>query len=281
MDALLQHLLKLSVFGFLGGSMGAIGLALTPREVVAPLRAWRFVLLALFLNFMLAPALAWLLTVVIPLDRANAAGLLLLGGAAGAPFLPKLVETARGDLAPAAALMVLLTICTILFLPLALPVMIPGLNADPWSIARPLLVLIIGPLVAGMGIKSRARAFASRAAPVLARFGNASLLLLFVLLVVLNGPALLAAIGSGAILAALIFFTALFVFGWLLGGSQRGVLSLATAARNFGAALAPAEKCFADPKVTVMIVVGAMVCLVVTFIAAGWVRRRPPSGMTI
>ena len=273
----MQHLQKLSVLVFLVSSMGATGLALTPRAITTPLRDRRFVLLALALNFVLAPAFAWLLTVVIPLDRAHAAGLLLLGGAAGAPFLPKLVETARGDLAPAAALMALLTAGTILFLPFALPLMIPRLNADPWGIARPLLVLIIVPLAAGMLIKSRAETFAARAAPVLAKLGNASLLLLFVLLVALNARALLAVIGSGAILAALIFFTALFVFGWLLGGAQRSVLSLATAARNFGAALAPAENCFDDPKVTVMIIVGAIVCLVVTFVAAGWVRRRPMS----
>lgn len=274
MGDLLHDLQKLSVLVFLVGSMGAMGLALTPAALAAPLRDRRLVLLALALNFLLAPALAWLLTVVLPLDRAHAAGLLLLGGAAGAPFLPRLVETARGDLASAAALMVLLTAGTILFLPFALPLMIPGLSADPWKIARPLLVLIILPLAAGMLIKSRAGAFAARAAPVLATLGNASLLLLFVLLVALNARALLAVIGSGAILATLVFFTALFVFGWMLGGSHRSVLSLATTARNFGAALAPAENCFDDPKVTVMIIVGAIVCLVVSFAAAGWVQRR-------
>ena len=274
MDDLLHHLHKLAVFTFLISSMGAIGLALTPRAITTPLRDARFVLLALGLNFLLAPAFAWLLTVLIPLDRAQVAGLLLLGGAAGAPFLPKLVQTARGDLAPTASLMILLTAGTILFLPFALPLMIPGLNADPWSIARPLLMLIIAPLAVGMLIKSRAETFAARAAPLISKLGNASLLLLLILLVALNARALRAVIGSGSILATLLFFTALFVFGWLLGGSHRRVLSLATAARNFGAALAPAANCFEDPGVTVMVIVGAIVCLVITFIAAIWVRRK-------
>lgn len=109
---------------------------------------------------------------------------------------------------------------------------------------------------------------------MLAKLGNAALLLLFALLIVLNFHALLGVIGSGAILAALVFFAGLFVLGWLLGGAQRRELGLATAARNFGAALAPAANCFDDPKVTVMIIVGAIVCLVVSFVAAGWVRRR-------
>ncbi len=52
--------------------------------------------------------------------------------------------------------------------------------------------------------------------------------------------------------------------GWLVGGSKsqvRGVLGLSTTARNFGAALVPASNSFTDPKVTIMIIVGAIVCL--------------------
>lgn len=274
MTNLLLRIQSLSVIVFLVGSMAAMGLTLTLEAILAPLRSVRLVLLALALNFVLAPAFAWLLTVVIPLQSGHAIGLLLLGGAAGAPFLPKLVETARGDLARAAAIMALLTAGTILFLPFALPFMIPGFNADPWEIARPLLLLIVAPLGIGMLIKSRAGAIAARTAPVLAKIGNAGLLLLFVLLVALNARALLGVVGSGAILATLVFFTALFVFGWFFGRADRSELGLATAARNFGAALAPAASCFPDPNVTVMIVVGAIVCLVVSFLAAGWVRRR-------
>jgi predicted Na+-dependent transporter len=276
----LTHLQKLSVPVFLVGSMLATGLTLTLRAIATPLRNVRLVVLALGLNFVLAPALAWLLTIVIPLDRGHAIGLLLLGGAAGAPFLPKVVETARGDPALAAALMGLLTLGTILFLPFALPLMIPGLQADPWTIARPLVLLIVLPLVIGMVVKSCAATLAARTAPVFAKIGNAALLLLFVLLVALNVRELLGVLGSGAILAALLYFAGLFVIGWLPGGlppEVRGVLGLATTARNFGAALVPAASSFDDPKVTIMIIVGAIVCLLVAFLAAGWLRRRAKS----
>ena len=96
---------------------------------------------------------------------------LLLGGAARcAPFLPKLVENARGNPALAGALMEFArTLGTILFLPFALPLMIPGLQANAWSIARPLLLFIVLPLVGGMIVKSFASATATRAAPVFAK----------------------------------------------------------------------------------------------------------------
>jgi len=266
---------KMAVFVFLVSSMMATGLSLAPAEIMGPLRDLRCVLLSLVLNFVFAPAFAWLLTVVIPLESGHAAGLLLLSGAAGAPFLPKLVDTARGDPALAAGLMVLLTAATILFLPFAVPLMVPGLPADPWSIARPLVLLIVVPLAAGMLVKSRLAGFAWRAAPVLARIGNASLLLLFVLLITVNIRSLLGVLGSGAIAAAAIYVFGLFATGWLLGGSEprkRGVLGLATAARNFGAALVPAASS-QDSHVTIMLIVCAIVCLVICFLAAGWLRR--------
>jgi BASS family bile acid:Na+ symporter len=276
MAELLAHLQKLSVLAFLVSSMLAMGLTLTLPAIITPLRNVRLVALVVALNFVIAPGFAWLLTVVIPLDHGHSIGLLLLGGAAGAPFIPKVVENARGDLALGAALMGLLTLGTILFLPFALPLMIPGLRADPWGIAGPLLLLILLPLAIGMLVKSTATTLAARAAPVLAKIGNAALLLLFVLLIALNIRALLGVLGSGAILAALLYFAGLFLIGWLLGGTKpevRGTLGLTTAARNFGAALVPAANSFSDPKVTTMIIVGAIVCLVVSFLAAGWLRR--------
>jgi BASS family bile acid:Na+ symporter len=277
MAHLLQLIEKLSLFGFLVGSMLGMGLSLAPWAILARLRDVRLVLLTLGLNFILAPAFALLLTVIIPLQRGHAVGLLLLSSAAGAPFLPTLAKTARGDLVLSIALMVLLTVGTLFFMPVALPFMIPGFQANPWSIARPLILLIVLPLLAGMLIGARVPSLAVRAAPILIKIGNAFLLLFFVLLVVLNVRALLGVVGSGAIAAVALYVTGLFAAGWTLGGAKvevSGALGLATAARNFGAALVPASSNLSDPAVAIMLTVSAVVCLVISFIAAGWLRRR-------
>jgi hypothetical protein len=95
----------------------------------------------------------------------------------------------------------------------------------------------------------------------------------------LNLRALLRVLGSGAIVVALLFFAGLFIISWLCCRTQaegRGVLALATAARNFGAALAPAANSFDDPKITTMIIVGAIVCVTVSFLAAKWLRQQRP-----
>jgi BASS family bile acid:Na+ symporter len=255
--------------------MLAMGLKLTPLAILGPLRSRRLVLVALALNFFVAPGVAWILTLVIPLEKGHAIGLLLLGGAAGAPFLPKVVEIARGSLVISAALMGLLTIGTAIFLPFALPFLIPGLTASPWDVARPLIVLMLGPLVLGMLIKSRAGTLADRVTPVLDWIGTASLVLLSILMVALNARALVDVIGSGAIFTAIVYFVAIYYLGRWLGDSTPeagNILALATTARNFGAALAVSGS-FKDPNVNVMIIVGATVCIIVSFVAATVLRR--------
>lgn len=267
------------MLAFLASSAAAAGLELTPKAATGPLRNVRLACLALVLNFGLAPLFAWLLTKVLPLAPGHAIGLILLGGAAGAPFLPKLATVAQSPLASAVALMMLLTAGTLLFMPLVLPLMISGLQADAWTIARPLLLFILVPLLAGMLIQCGTTLPAARLARWLGRLSSACLLLLLVLLVTLHFGALLSVIGSGAIFAVVLYLLLLFVCGWMLGGfvrADRGNLALATIARNFGAAFVSAAGSFSDPNVLTMLVVSAIVCLVVCFLAAGWLRRQAP-----
>ena len=160
---------KIALLAFLVSSMLAAGLSLTPRAILAPLRNLGLVLVALALNFVAAPFFALVLSIVIPLERPHAIGLILLGGAAGAPFLPKLVERAHGDLGFAVALMTLLTVGTTLFMPFALPLMVTGLQASSWSIAQPLVAFILTPLAVGMLLRKGNRRRRAPANPCQAR----------------------------------------------------------------------------------------------------------------
>jgi bile acid:Na+ symporter, BASS family len=266
---------KVALLTFLLSSMLAVGLSLTPRAILAPLSNARLVLTALALNFLFAPAFAVALTKLIPLERPHAVGLLLLSGAAGAPFLPKLVQDAHCDLGVAVALMTLLTVVTTLFMPFALPFIVLDLQASPWSIARPLVIFILAPLAAGMLLRSRDSLVS--AAPILAKLANVSAVVLLALLIALHFRELLDVLGSGAIAAAIIFVAALYAAGYFLGGPRievKGALGLATAARNVGAALVPASQSFSDPTVMIMLVVATIVMLIVLVPVSVWLRRK-------
>jgi len=125
---LFDDLAKLSGVTFVVSSMLAMGLSLTVAQVAAPLRNVRLVVLALVANFVLVPALAYGIAQLLSLDQSLENGLILLGAAAGAPFLPKLVQGARADIAFGVGLMVLLMVVTIAYVPLVLPLLLPGVS---------------------------------------------------------------------------------------------------------------------------------------------------------
>jgi BASS family bile acid:Na+ symporter len=277
----LEVVAKLAVLVFVVTCMVTAGLGLGVRDVVAPLRRARLVALAVVANFVAAPAMAYALTEVFPLERSYAIGLLLLGGAAGAPFLPKLAELAKGDLAFSVGLMLLLTVGSVGFMPVVLPLLLPGLSADPWPILRPLLLTMLLPLAAGMAVRGRSERWSSRLRPVFGVVSNVSMVLAVVLLVGLNFGAMIGTFGSGAAAVALLFVTICLAVGYVLGGpapGTRSVLGLGTGQRNVAAALVIATQNFTDPGVVVMILVSTLAGLVVLLLAArGFARRAFPA----
>src|SRR3954447_16560342 len=119
-----------ATLSFVVSSMLAMGAGLTVPQIFAPLRNARSVVLALLANFVVMPLGAFALAKMLWLDEPFGLGLLLLGCAAGAPFLPKLAELAKGNLAFAVGAMVLLMVVTVGFLPIVLPLLIPGVAVD-------------------------------------------------------------------------------------------------------------------------------------------------------
>lgn len=279
MGELLEHLSSFAVLVFVVTCMATAGLGLSVGDVVAPLRRVRLVAAAVLANFVIAPALAYALTAVIPLDRPYAVGLLLLGGAAGAPFLPKLAELAKGDLAFSVGLMLLLMVGSVVFMPVVLPVLIPGLAAEPWPLLRPLLLTMLLPLAAGMAVRDRSERWAARLRVVFGPASNVSMILAVVLLIGLNFGALAGTFGSGAVAVAVVFVSLTLSAGWALGGpapGTRSVLGLGTGQRNVAAALLIATQNFADkPGVVVMLLVATLAGLIPLLLAARWFARRP------
>jgi bile acid:Na+ symporter, BASS family len=262
----LSKVVPVTMFLFVVSSMLAVGLSLTVGQILAPLRNIKLVSLALLANFVLMPLAAHLIARVLQLDQPLGIALLLLGTAAGAPFLPKLAAVAKGSLAFAVGLMVLLMVLTVGFMPLVLPLMLKGVSVDPMKIARSLVLLMLLPLIAGLIVKARYEAVAARGAPLFNRVSSLSLALMIVLLLVTNMRNIVDLFGTRGILASVIFLLFGCGVGWLLGGpgfDTRAVLALGTAQRNIAAALVVGGQNFSDPKVVVMIVVVAIVGLLV------------------
>src|SRR5205814_7238804 len=102
------------------------GVSLDRPQVTGPLRNPRLIRFSLVANFVFAPLAALALWKLLTLDEPLGIGLLLCGLAAGAPFLLKLAEFAKGNMAFAVGLMVLLMVLTVGYVPIVLPLLLTG-----------------------------------------------------------------------------------------------------------------------------------------------------------
>lgn len=274
---LLRKAVPIVMLTFVVSSMLAMGLSLTVKEILAPLRNARLVGLALVANFVLMPLGALGIARLLRLDEPLGVGLLVLGAAAGAPFLPKLAAMAKGNLAYAVGLMVLLMVLTIGYMPLVLPRLLEGVSVDAAKIARSLILLMLLPLGAGLLGKAHFDTLAARLLPVLNKISNLSLILLIVLIVVTNFSNVLNVFGTRGILGGILFIILGVGLGYLLGGpglDTRRVLGLGTAQRNIAAALVVAGQNFSDPRVMVMVAVVAIVGLLMLMPFSSMLSKR-------
>ena len=276
MTELLGTLSQLAVLVFVISSMFSLGLSLTMKQIIDPLKNTRMVILALVANFVLVPLLAYGLAILFNLDDSLRVGLILLSTAAGAPFLPKLVDAAKGNIAFSVGLMVLLMLVTIIYLPLVLPLLLGDVEVNPWDIAQSLIIMMLIPLAVGLFIKARYENAAAKMQPTFGMASNIALLTLFVLGLVLNFSSMIALVGTFGILAGIIFILISLIIGYLLGGSDRGdksVMGLGTAQRNISAALVVAGQNFTSDVITYLLVI-AIIGLVVLMPAAGELGKR-------
>jgi bile acid:Na+ symporter, BASS family len=256
-------------------SMLSVGLSYTVRQIVGPLRSARLVVLALVANFVLVPLLTLAIMRILSLDRELEVGLILLATAAGAPFLVQLVRAAGGDLALSAGLLVLLLVVSIAYMPLVVPLALPGVTVSTGTIAGSLATTMLLPLVVGLAVEAFAPARAERLRPIMRQVSQIALVAVVVTISLANLREILGVFGTGAILAALLVIGGALVVGYATGGPDRGtrlVMGLGTAQRNIAAAMVVATQDLADPDVTVMVVVSSLVGLALLFPLA-WALR--------
>jgi BASS family bile acid:Na+ symporter len=276
-NELFVALAQISGLLFIVTSMLAMGMSLTMTQILQPLKNARLVVMALLANFVVVPLLAYLITRIIPLDQSLQIGLIVLATAAGAPFLPKLVQGAKGEIAFGVGLMVLLMVATILYMPIVLPLLLPGVSVNPWDIAKSLIVLMLIPLAIGLLVKSHSVEAADRWQPVMNKISGLEILILLVVGLGLNISNILSLIGTGGIVALLLFIIGSLLIGFLLGGrdlSVRSVMGFGTAQRNVSAAILVSAQNFAGTLTLPFVLVAAILLLLVLLPTAKWIGLR-------
>jgi len=275
----LSTLLKISLVIFMASNLLGMGLQLRLGTALVGLRNLRFVGFSLLWCFVLGPAVAYGLARVMPLAPPYAMGLILIGLTPCAPFLPMMVDRARGDLGYTASFMLLALVGMVVFMPFAVPLLVEGLSVTAWMIAKPLLSVVLLPLVIGMVILRRAPAFAARAQPVVKKVTGVATIIMLGLCVVIYGEGFLGSAGSFATLTQVIFYAVVTAVSYALAfglpQNQKSVLALGVCTRNLGAAFAPLfAVAGVDERAIVMVALGVPLQTIAAFAAARMLGAR-------
>jgi BASS family bile acid:Na+ symporter len=275
----IQTIFNLVVVIFTVANLAAMGLELNLREAIKAFRNIKFVTLVFVWSWVLGPAFAYLLTKVLPLAEPYAMGLMLICPAPCAPFYPAVIRQAKGDVAFAAALLLLTAVGTVVMMPLLLPFMIKGLTVSAWAIAKPLLTLVLTPLAIGIAIRIYAAKAADKLFPVVKKIGGLFTLLILVFVLVLYGKKMLDSTGSWAICAQVLFLAGLAAVSYLVGfglkQNQRSNIALGMGTRNIAAAFAALTAIpNPDSRLVVMVLLAVPLSGLVAFPAARMFARR-------
>ena len=264
---------------FTVSNLGAMGLQVKMPDVMVALRNKKAMALIFIWGWVLGPALGVLIITVLPLDEPYVITILLASLAPCAPFLQQMVAKARGEMGFTGAFIPLVVIGTVVLMPLMAPLLIKGLTIDTWSLAKPLLLTILLPLVIGATFRHYAGAVATRIFPNVKRFAMLSTLLTIIWCLVLYGRGMLDTAGSMALLSMTVFMVGMalitYRFGFGLQQNQRSVMALGMGTRNIAAVLAAALAIpNADPRIVVMVIMWTLWSVVLAAIGARIFARQ-------
>ncbi|MEI7900639.1 MAG: hypothetical protein WCK89_10310 [bacterium] len=230
---------NITVVVFTVSGLMAGGLECDLKQALKWLRSPKLLVPCILWSWVAGPALAWLLAQVLPLSPGHVAGLMLCSLAPIAPFLPLAAMRAKGDMTFSGAYVLLGTILTVVLMPLMAPLLIKGLTLSAWALAKPLIILVLLPLLIGIAIRFYKPAVATKIFPWVKKTSGVWLLLCLATTLWIYGKQMLSTIGSFAPGAWVVFMVVMAVLPYLIGfglkQNQRSVMALGQSSRNISA----------------------------------------------
>ena len=256
--------------------MLSMGMQVKFQAVTASVRPVHRVALGLLANYLLVPAVTVGLLVLFQAAPLVSAGFLILAVCPGAPISPPATTIAKGNVAWAIGMMVILAGLSALLSPALLSLLLTrvapesNLRIDFLGIVRTLLVAQMLPLAVGLGIHHWLPKLAQKIGKPLGMVANLLLLVLVGIILATQYEMLMAIRLRGWFGMGLLFFASLGI-GWLCGGSDvaiRKALALTTTARNAAVGLVIVNSNFGGTETVTAVVAYGLVSIVGTFACA-------------
>jgi BASS family bile acid:Na+ symporter len=269
----LEDTFGLLVLVFTISNLGTMGLQVNVEGVIKVLKNKRALLLIFVWGWIIGPTLAYFIIWILPLDEPYKVVVLLCSLAPVAPFLQQMVSKARGSMAFAGALIPLVTVGTVLLMPIMAPIMIKGVEINTWALSKPLLLTILLPLIIGAVTRHYVDTVATWSFPLIKLIAKLSTLLVAIWCLVLYGSSMLDTAGSFALLSMTLYMVGMamitYYFGFGLKQAQRSVMALGMGTRNIAAVLAAALSIpNVDERIVTMVVMWTLWSVVLAAIGA-------------
>lgn len=264
----------LVVFVMLG-----VGFGLELRQVLAVLRRPTLVVSALTFEHVAMPVVAWSVATAFGAPASGVLALVLCGATPGGPIGPAFVLQARGDIAFAVSLVVMMAVVNVVTTPLTLTLFGYGDRGGD-GIVVPLVRMIavyqLLPLAAAMGVRSRWPDTAARLGSWAQRATQVIITLLVVGMIAARWRLMLA-IDPRTLAAIVATCAAAIALGYAVapGGSpQRRALGITAGIRNLGLGLLVATA-FDDETLLAVMLYGLAMMVVAGPVAVVMGRRAP------
>jgi bile acid:Na+ symporter, BASS family len=236
-----QPLFQPVVLVFTVMNLFSMGLQVNLGSMFKVVRNPKFLGLILVLGWVIGPAIAYLITLVLPLDNSYIIVLFIGSLAPCAPFLPPLIPKAQGDLTFAGAFIPVAAIGSSLLMPVIAPMLVKGIELSVMSLLKPLFMTLLVPLLIGAALKTFAANVADKIFNPVKKIAGLSTLLTIILCLIIYYKPMWATAGSTATLAMTIFMFIMaltaFYSGFSFNRSEKVVLSLGMGTRNIAAVL--------------------------------------------
>ena len=233
----------------------------------------KFLGLTFGLGWIVGPAIAFLITLLLPLDNMYVIVLLIGSLAPCAPFLPPLLPKAKGDVVFAGAFIPVAAIGTSILMPVIAPILVKGIDLSVMSLLKPLSMSVLLPLIVGALIKTFSSNAADKMFNPVKKLAGLSTLLTIIFCFLLYSGQMWATAGSMAMLSITIFSFVMGVIAYYSGfglkRSEKVVLSLGIGTRNIAAVLIGVLTIpDVEPNMVAMVIIWTLWTIILSYIIA-------------
>ena len=229
------------VLVFTISNLFSMGLQVNLGQMIRVAGNPKFLGLTIGLGWIVGPAIAFLITLLLPLDYMYVVVLFIGSLAPCAPFLPPLLPKAKGDVVFAGAFIPVAAIGTSILMPLIAPMLVKGIDISVMALLKPIAMSVLFPLLVGAVIKTYTSKVADKIFNPVKKLAGLSTLLTIIFCFLLYSKQMWATAGSMAMLSLTIFMVVMglisYYSGFGLNRSEKIVMSLGMGTRNIAAVL--------------------------------------------